>query len=1614
MKLFKRFALGICIIIGSLGIGLLLFSNYSLKRRMLFLHYLYLQREAEAALRTVTDIHRANLDKDLSTVKKKILKELKAKSAGYFIVNEKGVILLAPSNLKDLEGKHIGIDLRGKLASNADPIVFRSPIDGSKLRCILQYFPPLGWFIGSVTSEKEFLRPIYTTQTISITTIALVLILLMATMLILARNIFVIPVQKLTKAVKSVKQGKYEQIDIGQRDDSIGELATSFNELIVAVNTREERLKGLSKLVLELVYEEDEDQFLTKVAKETRKIFNADLVLISLKSPENNKFVVKAADGLNSRDFIGKKLSPCNLPFFNEVLKKAMAVREPVRDDSFGRELKGGSVIAAPLKSGDRMFGSILVVHGNRDSFTRGDLHFLKVFANNVALAYFKSVRYKELKSLTRISKRIRAELDITHILEELEIATKTLFGADAIEVWFEKNGKMEKVFSSHSLCDPSLRASDSKLEEIQHKLRLEMKPIYVEKLCECENHCSAKCISSALFLPLLSGENTVGYMAFYHYGERKYSSDEMEVAQALADQASIALKNSQILERLREHRKQLCILLEIAREFTRGNPLNEILEKALKLSLETLGIEAGLVIAVSEDSAVKAHIGIPSEPVIELLPSQVKDGALPEEFISKIEQSGLKLIYQCPLYSTDVSTRRGVIAFFSSRTESLASEQLNFIGSIAHQLSLGIEAIERTRALRELSKQVVISLIRAVELSDPYTRGHSERVAAYARMIGEAIGLDENELETLEYAALLHDIGKVGVPYVVLLKPGSLAASEWEIIRLHPILSYMVLKDITPLKTAALWVKHHHERFDGTGYPDGLKGAEIPLGSRIIAIADAFDALTTDRPYREKISVKDAKRILREGAGIQWDPDLVKVALKVLKLRESSEKNPLLAELDNLRYCSTITFYRLPVLFSIVSKFWEGATLEDILDNTLREVLRSLRLEKGLIQLIEDGECRIKASFGLSENYIKQLNGLDMDAIQKQLRKGIGTPVCPDRFIGIREPGIFHERRPIEKVKSIVSVPIRLRERGTLLGHIVGISTKERSFTKEEMEFLETVADQLALIIENKQLQELKRDISSDIVRTLIRAVEIKGINLKGHSERVALYAREIGKALGFSEERLDKLYHAGLLHDIGKVVIPDTILAKLDMGVKYLDPEEKKIVELHPVFGATLVEEIAPLKELAPWIRWHSERYDGSGFPDKLKGEQIPLEARILALAEAFDVLTSERGTQRPFTVKKALQKLEETGEKWDPEVLRVAKEVLPKIYRRHPKTKKAPRSPLEGFRKEAFLAMKRLTVLYRIAEELKNLNDLDQFLDKVLEVIQSVSKHHILTLFVKDSEGNLRVAAAKGFPVSPRGIVITKGKGLVGLVAETKESVLVNDTDINERYISPVGMKTGSNLAVPLLLGDELIGVLDVENKEKNAFTSDDLRFYEALSAYLATAVELAMKYEEMESAVLSDRLTGAHTFRSLELKLEELKKDVFTIAFIDLDGLKTINDKYGHPAGDEVLKTLVRVLRENIRRNDMVVRYGGDEFILVLPSTTKAEARNHLESLLRYISKLSILLDDVILPFPGFSYGLATYPMDGTDLQTLIRAADKGLYKAKSSRKPKVRLSRNGEV
>lgn len=221
------------------------------------------------------------------------------------------------------------------------------------------------------------------------------------------------------------------------------------------------------------------------------------------------------------------------------------------------------------------------------------------------------------------------------------------------------------------------------------------------------------------------------------------------------------------------------------------------------------------------------------------------------------------------------------------------SSDDLQLLRLMANQAAI---AVQNSRLYSQANRMFVESigaLSDAIEIRDSYTAGHSQQIALYCLAVAEELGVKEEEQELLHFAALLHDIGKIGVSDAILRKPGGLSAQELAEMREHCAIGARLAKRVEKLRPVVPIIYHHHERYDGTGYPDGLKGEAIPLLAQVLAVADALGAMTSDRPYRQAFSIERALDEIRKGSGSQFDPVVVEALFRAMARLEVPLRSP-------------------------------------------------------------------------------------------------------------------------------------------------------------------------------------------------------------------------------------------------------------------------------------------------------------------------------------------------------------------------------------------------------------------------------------------------------------------------------------------------------------------------------------------------------------------------------------------------------------------------------------------------------------------------------------------------------------------------------------------------
>ncbi|HLF85484.1 MAG TPA: HD domain-containing phosphohydrolase [Nitrospiria bacterium] len=228
-----------------------------------------------------------------------------------------------------------------------------------------------------------------------------------------------------------------------------------------------------------------------------------------------------------------------------------------------------------------------------------------------------------------------------------------------------------------------------------------------------------------------------------------------------------------------------------------------------------------------------------------------------------------------------------GVLNLSKTRGEDqFTHSDQEMLSVLCGQAAIAIENARLYMRLEDSYLSTIIALSAAVEARDSYTVGHMHHISEYSTAIAKVLGLSSEEISDIRIAGLLHDLGKIGIPDNILLKPGKLDKTEYDIMKSHPTVGVRIIESIESLKSSSVIIGSHQEQYNGEGYPKGLKGKDIPLGARIVAVADAFDAMTTTRPYRKAMSYKEAFEEIKRYSGTQFDPEVVRCFTKVLKDR--------------------------------------------------------------------------------------------------------------------------------------------------------------------------------------------------------------------------------------------------------------------------------------------------------------------------------------------------------------------------------------------------------------------------------------------------------------------------------------------------------------------------------------------------------------------------------------------------------------------------------------------------------------------------------------------------------------------------------------------------------
>jgi diguanylate cyclase (GGDEF)-like protein/putative nucleotidyltransferase with HDIG domain len=572
----------------------------------------------------------------------------------------------------------------------------------------------------------------------------------------------------------------------------------------------------------------------------------------------------------------------------------------------------------------------------------------------------------------------------------------------------------------------------------------------------------------------------------------------------------------------------------------------------------------------------------------------------------------------------------------------------------------------------------------------------------------------------------------------------------------------------------------------------------------------------------------------------------------------------------------------------------------------------------------------------------------------------------------------------------------------------------------------------------ERRHTQEMA-DLHLATIEALALAIDAKDQTSQLHIRRVQLYAAALARGLGMSENEIQGVKTAALLHDIGKLAVPEHILSKPGP----LTPEEFQKIRAHPKVGADIVSSVPFPYPVAPLILSHHERWDGKGYPAGLKGEEIPLGARILSVVDYFDALMAERPYHKAMTSESALALLQqEAGKGLDPQVVGMFTDLLPALQQEartldqsvrrqvqedgtpeaQPATGLAPEVSKKNVFEDIALAHREIYALYEIAQAMGTSLGVSDTMALISAKLTNLVPFACAALFLYDEETEtLRCRFATGTDADViQQITVHSGEGLTGWVARNRRP-LVNarpSADLEAAGLANLSTSLQSALVCPLMFSERFIGTLSVYHTEAAFYRDDHRRLLDRVSEQAAAVINNSMLFEQTQEDSLTDPLTGLPNTRFLFMHLtrelaraERLKAEV-SLMVMDLDSFKEINDNHGHHVGDRALCEVARVLRAAIRPYDICVRYAGDEFIVVLSGCSADEAEHKRQELQTAIDEVYFEARPGKRLQLGISIGSAVFPQDGESYEALLATADSRMYQDKAGRKR--RIGRDGTL
>jgi PAS domain S-box-containing protein/putative nucleotidyltransferase with HDIG domain len=726
--------------------------------------------------------------------------------------------------------------------------------------------------------------------------------------------------------VLNIDSDQYNTFD----SDEVAALTTLADQLALALakarlleteRRQRQQAETLREVAGILSASTDREVVLDLILQQLHKVVAYDSAAVMLL--RGNRLVIEAVGGALPADMLGYFFEAGeNRPAQPILQERKTVILDDVRQFpgwlTSPKSEKILSWLGVPLVARGEVIG-VLTVDGYRpNQFTQEDAQLATAFAHHAANAIENARLFAEVteslsreQQLNEITRKLTQELGVESVLADVVRMACESVGAEAgsLGLLMPDGETMEFPYVYNPMRQDYTRTSKRgeglawRLVETGESILLNA---YSEHPDSLEHHEAARA-KAFIAVPVWAGERVIGGLAVYYVTQPGHFSErDLKTIETIGRQAGIAIQNARLFQETMTALEREQRLNEVALMISQSLDQPTLFEQIGRLACELVGGETasiGIINPETGEPVAGYYYNKPQEVDPAILPRgqglmwdimETGESVLeldysrhPKAMTTWVE-AGVRGFIGAPIRSPEGII--GVLGIFSSDPSKVFNERdLALVESIGRQAGVAVQNTRLYEELEDAYVQTVVALANAMDVRDSYTGNHSERMAVWAEEMGRALNLPPHELEALRWAALLHDIGKIGVPDEVLLKPAALSDEEYRTIQRHPELGASIVAPVKKLTHVAPIIRSHQEWYDGNGYPDGLSGEDIPLGARILAVVDAFSAITDNRVYREARTPEAAIAELRRFSGTQFDPQVVNAFLQLVDSKKKT-----------------------------------------------------------------------------------------------------------------------------------------------------------------------------------------------------------------------------------------------------------------------------------------------------------------------------------------------------------------------------------------------------------------------------------------------------------------------------------------------------------------------------------------------------------------------------------------------------------------------------------------------------------------------------------------------------------------------------------------------------